>query len=147
MTFKKTVQITKNGPTMFKNYNLILRSEAVIVQETIVKCLEQYGIYNTGPVHFTIAAVEMSKRLKTTAGYCNWKPSHADGYAVALTFEIKLAYNNYLEFGFDSMIKTLRHEMAHLIEMVVYGKSGHSERFKKICVAPWWTYEWSFSWC
>lgn len=72
--------------------------------------------------------VEISKRLKTTAGRCDWVGKDKK------IFQIRLAYNNYVEFGAESMIKTLRHEMAHLIECYLYGKSGHGERFKRICV-------------
>ncbi len=123
---KKMLLVHGKTKTQFINYNLIKREEFVKIQEEIVTCLEQYGL-STGD--FAIKSVEISKRLKTVAGRCDWRKIPKN------SFEIRLAYNNYIEFGFESMIKTLRHEMAHLIEVALYGRSSHSERFKVICVA------------
>lgn len=113
------------------NFHLLPITHRTAIKETIVECLEKYNIFDdfTNGM-FKIDKVEMSKRLKTTAGMCEWRKSIQTG---VYTFTIKLAYNNYQEFGIDSMLKTLRHEMAHLIDSYLNGSSGHSERFKIIC--------------
>lgn len=123
---KKMMTICGSSRTQFINYNLIKREELYIILEEITSCIDQYGLSNS---KFSIKSFEISKRLKTSAGVCDWDLSKDN------IFKIKLAYNNYREFGFNSIIRTLRHEMAHLIEVVLYGGSGHTERFKKICSA------------
>ena len=127
--YSRRVLVHGKAPTKFKNYNLIKREELLKIQEEITSCIGQYNLSNND---FVINSVEISKRLKTCAGRCDWISTLKNKQK---TFEIILAYNNYLEFGFDSMIKTLRHEMAHLIDVVLHGGSNHSERFKKICVS------------
>lgn len=113
--------------TSLKNYHLISKEDRERFRSTIEECLREYNLDEKIGKVFFITDVEISKRLKTTAGKCCWTGGNE------VRFKIKLAANNYKEFGSDNMDKVLRHEIAHLIEVVEYGKSGHSERFKKIC--------------
>lgn len=126
MAFIKRIEVLKNCPTKIINHNLITKKDLEGIHFAIIDCLKQYNLEDSD--NFILEFVEISKRLKTTAGRCDWT------YGDQKVFKIKLAYNNYKEFGYESMIKTLRHEMAHLIEVMLYGKSGHSDRFKVICV-------------
>jgi predicted SprT family Zn-dependent metalloprotease len=126
MAYTRHIDILKSCSTKIINYNLIKRGEVDIIRLAIIDCLSMYNMENSDD--FIIESVEISKRLATTAGKCSWT------FGSKKVFKIKLAYNNYIEFGSESMIKTLRHEMAHLIEAVIYGKNGHSEKFKRICV-------------
>lgn len=112
-----------------KNYHIITKNDRDRFLNTIIECLREFDLDEKIGELFFITDIEFSKRLKTTAGKCCWTGSDNKVH-----FKIKLAVNNYKEFGSDNMDKILRHEMSHLIEVVKYGKSGHSERFKKICV-------------
>ena len=116
-----------NTVTTFKNYHLISKDDRKRFNNTIEECLREYSLDKKIGELFLITDLEISKRLKTTAGKCCWTGGNE------VHFKIKLAANNYKEFGSDNMDKVLRHEIAHLIEVVEYGSSGHSERFKKIC--------------
>ena len=113
------------------NQHLIRREEVDLIRRTISECIDKYRLQleSAKVVDFVIEYVEISKKMVTTAGTC-----FVD-YCSPKIFRIKLAYSNYVEFGTGSMIKTLRHEMAHLIELQLYGTTGHSERFKRICVS------------
>ncbi|MFW6014808.1 MAG: SprT-like domain-containing protein [bacterium] len=66
----------------------------------------------------------INKRLRATDG-CH--------KSFALYTEIHLAYNHYVEFGFDSLIKVLMHEIAHHIRYMKYEDISHGEEFKKLC--------------
>lgn len=47
---------------------------------------------------------------------------------------IRLAHGFFEEFGFDRSQRTLRHEMAHVLDNIYNGSTGHGESFKKLCV-------------
>lgn len=135
MAYVRRIEILKGCTTKIVNHNLISRNEVDEIHFAIIDCLSQYNLEDSEDL--IIESIEISKRLKTTAGRCDWSAPYVRdqwGNNTQKTFNIRLAYNNYEEFGFDSMIKTLRHEMAHLIEVMLHGRSGHSERFKRICV-------------
>lgn len=108
-------------------------NDRITLKETIANCLKQYNLdTDLKNGMFSIENIELSKRLKTTAGICKARKSLISEKYI---FSISLAYNNFKEFGIDSIDKVLRHEMAHLIEIQKYGSTSHGERFKKICVA------------
>ena len=102
MAYTKRIEILSNCPTQIINYNFITRDQIEDIRLAIIDCLKKYDMENS--TDFIIKSVEISKKLKTTAGNIHWR-----GEEGAMVFEIKLAYNNLLEFGAESMIKTLRH--------------------------------------
>jgi len=78
-------------------------------------------IYSRYNIETTVNIVE-NRRLKTTAGRF-----HPHG----MTIEMNPKY--YREFGIDRFIGTIRHEMAHFIQYIARGYTGHNREFKRIC--------------
>lgn len=116
------------------NFDLLPFSHSKLIRDTCIECFEKYGIQDgLKNGDFLFNKIEISKRLKSTAGQCEFSTKAIEPGKSIHCFNIKLAYNNYLEFGIDSVIKTLRHEMAHMIEVIKHGSTGHGERFKEIC--------------
>lgn len=117
------------------NFKLLPLKHSKLIRETCIECFEKYNIQDgLKSGDFKLENIELSKRLKVAAGSCNVRlVANRNNTATKYQFEIKLAYNNYIEFGIESTIKTLRHELSHMIEIIKYGSTGHTERFKKIC--------------
>ena len=110
----------------FKNSILFKKSEIQTLIKTAQSVLEKYDVPVT-----CIKEIEISKRLKVTAGIIYYYRLSKTEFKKEYT--IKLAYNNYLEFGFENIIKTFIHELAHAVCLYKYNLQGHSEQFKKIC--------------
>lgn len=111
-----------------KNTNLIKESEAQKIRDRVYEICDKYGVCSSN-----IGFVEISKQLKTTAGAFHWKFDRINNRKFER--KIKLAYNYYQEFGFDHVMKTLNHEMAHFIAHELHNERGHGPVFKKICQA------------
>lgn len=124
MAISKFVSIIGKELTRIENYNLIKRDEVQMLIDHAVKCLEMAEVKEG--YDYILKNITVSKRMKTTAGTCQVIAKNI--------YEITLAHNNYEEFGFDSMLKTLSHEIAHMVEHLKYGRMSHSETFKRICV-------------
>lgn len=76
--------------------------------------------------------INISSKLKKSAGNVNIV---IDRYTRTLEKNIKinLAYSYYKEFGVERIIRTLRHEVAHILSFLKTGRLDHSSTFKKIC--------------
>lgn len=109
---------------IIKNNHLLKKHERETIQ---LECLEILTRYNL-PLDY-LKEIEISKRLKITAGQIRWNIFNLKSY------KIQLAYNNYQEFGFDSTLKTLRHELAHLICIARHNHKEHGEPFRRTCAS------------
>lgn len=84
-------------------------------------------IYNLDNIDILI---DFSHRLKRSAG--NVSQSY-DRRTRERTAEIKLSTKYITMFGFERIMKTLKHEFAHIIQFVEFGKTDHGYTFQKIC--------------
>lgn len=104
----------------YKNFNLVKRAEIVELKNEANKIVEKYLLQGE------CITIEISRRLKTTAGTVSYKES-------TKKYTIKLAYEYYKTFGIERSIKTLRHEFAHIIDFKKNKKMSHGAYFKKMC--------------
>jgi len=111
----------------FKNSHLMPKTEIKILNEVTETMLLKYS----APLS-CVQEIEISNRLKTTAGRIRYY-KRTNGHQKHYSFRISLAFNNYKEFGFDSIKKTLIHELSHAISILKFDSPGHTEIFKKIC--------------
>jgi predicted SprT family Zn-dependent metalloprotease len=65
--------------------------------------------------------VEFNNRLRTTAG------------RIYYYTRIELASKYLEEFGYERVLSTLRHEIAHHVSFTKYGQRGHTTIFKELC--------------
>lgn len=99
---------------------LLGRVNDSLIKEEAEKIVKNYNLEGD-----TIR-VEISKRLKTTAGTVSYRES-------TKVYTIKLAYEYYKTFGIERSIKTLRHEFAHILDFKKNKKMSHGTYFKKMC--------------
>jgi len=101
-------------------YNVDLKSLTGEDQDKVKR--EIISIYSRYNIETSIK-IEENSRLKTTAGR----------FFVTGTPVIQMNPKYYREFGIDRFIGTVRHEMAHFIQYLARGYTGHNREFKQIC--------------
>lgn len=89
------------------------------------RALDMHGISHMEN-HFYMRTINTRK----LHGKCRYNGTDARG---RLSFRIQLSTAVYNKMGHKFMLGTLRHELAHAVEKILYGKMGHSHRFKLIC--------------
>lgn len=72
-------------------------------------------------------------RLKSSAGRMVTERIPGDGRLIHFKKTVELNPKYFKEFGIERTIKTLKHELAHLIVWEKYKQHGHTETFKRIC--------------
>ena len=108
-------------------YNVDFKSLTGEDQDKVKR--EIISIYSRYNIETTIK-IEENSRLKTTAGRF-----FVTRFAESLTGTpvIQMNPKYYREFGIDRFIGTVRHEMAHFIQYLARGYTGHNREFKQIC--------------
>ena len=74
-------------------------------------------------LHTSIPELQISKRLKTTAGFCYHEKR-----------VITLCYDLLLEYPGDMYNVIIPHEIAHQVDWDIYKESGHGKTWKSIMV-------------
>lgn len=104
------------------NDHLISKTEKKKLTETIKNICKKYKVKLPG-------CIEISKRLRASDGLYKWDHNNTDGHRN----KISLAYAHYKKFGIDSLIKILKHEIAHHICSMRGKDVDHGPYFKDIC--------------
>jgi len=73
--------------------------------------------------------IEINKRLRANDGIYKWGVIYKNQFETS----ISLAYKHYIYFGIDSLIKVLKHEIAHHICCMRGKNIDHGPYFKKLC--------------
>lgn len=83
--------------------------------------------YNISYLYFTEMdfKIVFNSRMRTVEGNIHYKKGHF--------VKINLNPKHLEQFGFDSMMKVLKHELAHFVEFTETGDTVHTRRFKEIC--------------
>ena len=74
---------------------------------------------------YEMPKTEISKRLKTTAGYAFFRPTNI------VRFSAELMWEHTEHFVNDTII----HEVAHIVANNVFGSKGHDAAWKKVMLA------------
>ena len=93
-------------------------------EEACNKIRDRFG--NSTAFQQTDIQVSYNNRLRTTAGKVGWKPG-----LQAWRLELNPKYGH--EFGFERMVGTFRHELAHVAAWIYYKDHGHTKNFKRLC--------------
>jgi predicted SprT family Zn-dependent metalloprotease len=113
---------------MIEGCSLITVAEAKALEAEVERICKEFDTPNN-------IELEISKRMKLSAG--RWEIKCQPGIGPMRdrikVVKIKLSHRLYKDFGFDRLMKTLKHEMAHHINYVVYEGDGHDYNFKKLC--------------
>ncbi len=81
--------------------------------------------------NFSCSCLEIviSDRLRSANGYCLIKTNITGIYSAKIVMSKALLD----EFGWERFEKTFRHEVAHLVDTILRGKTEHDYIFKSIC--------------
>jgi len=106
---------------MWENDHLLKSFEIEKIEFEIYSICERYEISPPSHIH-------INKRLRAVDGrYITYK------YENELYYVIDLAYKHYQQFGFQSVVKILRHELAHHICNLTGCGIKHCDCFKELC--------------
>ena len=87
--------------------------------EIMLDLMDQYNFYTDTTIN-----IVFSNRLTTTAGRISYGST---------TTTIQLSVKLWKQFGWDRLVTTFKHEIAHLANRIMFNGTGHDKTFKKLC--------------
>ena len=98
--------------------------EFEIINNETMRICKEYGVRLPDVLY-------INKRLRATDG--TFVVRQDDNDPNWIETEINLAYNHLKEFGIDSLLRVLYHELAHHIRYETYQDMEHNDEFKELC--------------
>jgi len=109
------------------NGDLLKPGEQAILVRTLYEVFEKYSL----PVA-SCSIIFIDEIERGDSGNFGWRADIKQGF-------FRLCYHQYLGFGFDNMLKTFKHEVAHAITWILYerdfvGNGGHTPLWAALCM-------------